>query len=144
MKIERAEEDRLFCHHTIEHFLDVARLMTIYCLEDNLPFSKDVIYATALLHDIGRGLQYEEGIPHEEAGVRIAEQILGDCGYEAEEIACILQAIGAHRKKQDDPAEVTLGELLYKADKACRPCYACKARELCNWPVEKQNLQILY
>ena len=47
--------------------------------------SKDIIYATALLHDLGRADQYEKGISHEEAGAILAEEILTDCGYTREE-----------------------------------------------------------
>ena len=35
-KIQKLEKDRIFCRHTPEHFLDVARLMYIYSLEDKL------------------------------------------------------------------------------------------------------------
>lgn len=44
----------------MEHFLDVARLMYIYNLEDQAGFSKEMIYAAGLLHDIGRYEQMEK------------------------------------------------------------------------------------
>ena len=47
-----AEEEREFCRHTVEHFLDVARLTYIFVLEAGLSVSREVIYAAALLHDI--------------------------------------------------------------------------------------------
>ena len=50
--LQEAEKDRIFCRHTMEHFLDVARLMYIYNLEDQAGFSKEMIYAAGLLHDI--------------------------------------------------------------------------------------------
>ena len=53
-KIQELESERIFCRHTPEHFLDVARLMYIYALEEHLELSKELIYAAALLHDIGR------------------------------------------------------------------------------------------
>ena len=31
--LQKAEEHRKFCNHTLEHFLDVARLMYIYSVE---------------------------------------------------------------------------------------------------------------
>ena len=49
-----AEKDRIFCRHTVEHFLDVARLMYLYNLEDSAGLEKELIYAAAFLHDIGR------------------------------------------------------------------------------------------
>ena len=32
--LQDAEKDREFCRHTMEHFVDVARLMYIYTLEE--------------------------------------------------------------------------------------------------------------
>ena len=52
--LQQAEKGRIFCRHTMEHFLDTARLMYIYNLEDGAPVKKDIIYAAALLHDLGR------------------------------------------------------------------------------------------
>ena len=52
------ESDRIFCRHTPEHFLDVARLTWIYILEERLDFSREIVYSAALLHDIGRARQY--------------------------------------------------------------------------------------
>ena len=66
--LQKAEEHRKFCNHTLEHFLDVARLMYIYSVEQELSISKEVIYAAAFMHDIGRIDQIEKGIPHEMAG----------------------------------------------------------------------------
>ena len=70
------KKDRIFCRHTPEHFLDVARLMYIYSLENKLNLSREIIYATALLHDIGRAQQYLSGISHDIAGAEIAGKIL--------------------------------------------------------------------
>ena len=49
-KIQELESERIFCRHTPEHFLDVARLMYIYALEEHLELSKERIYAAALLY----------------------------------------------------------------------------------------------
>ncbi len=35
-----------------------------------------MIYAAAILHDIGKSFQYEERIPHEIAGEKVASEIL--------------------------------------------------------------------
>ena len=79
------EADRIFCRHTPEHFLDVARLAYIFALERGLNCSRELIYCTALLHDIGRVRQYMDGTPHDEAGVQIAEQILSDLAFSSAE-----------------------------------------------------------
>ena len=43
-KIQELESERIFCRHTPEHFLDVARLMYIYALEEHLELPKELIY----------------------------------------------------------------------------------------------------
>ena len=60
-RLQQLEIDRKFCGHDIEHFLSVARISYLMILEKRLPVSKDIIYATALLHDLGRADQYEKG-----------------------------------------------------------------------------------
>ena len=61
-KLAQLEKDRIFCNHNMEHFLDMARIAYIMVLEEGLLYSKEIIYAIGLLHDIGRVKQYEEGI----------------------------------------------------------------------------------
>ena len=96
-KLQLLETDREFCRHTPEHFLDVARLAYIRALEENAPVSKELVYCTALLHDIGRARQYEDGTPHDEAGAAIAGQILNELGFSMEEMEAIIAAIRGHR-----------------------------------------------
>ena len=84
--IEDAEQDRIFCRHGMEHCLDVARILYIMVLERNLPYRKDMIYATALLHDIGRYEEYRGQVSHHEAGGRLAKIILSECGFSQEEV----------------------------------------------------------
>lgn len=140
-EIGRLEEDRIFCRHDVKHFLDVARIAYIENLEQGSGTPKELIYAAALLHDIGRHLQYTEGISHEEASARLAETILEDCGFTGEERKEILQAIRLHRNP--GTAEKTdLAGLLYRADKKSRACGFCEVRERCNWPEEKKNLKL--
>ncbi len=136
-----AEADRQFCRHSMEHLLDVARILYILGLEDGVDLSKEVLYAAALLHDVGRQEQSTAGTPHEVAGARLAGEILRDCGFSETETAAIQQAILSHRKTG---AEDWLCRSLYRADKASRACYACPAAADCNWLPEKKNLQIAY
>lgn len=143
-KLQDAEKDRIFCRHTMEHFLDVGRLMYIYSLENGAEIRKDVIYAAALLHDIGRYEQIAEGTPHDIASARIAEGIMKDCGFTPEEIQAIQNAILGHRKKESLTSEDSLTAYLYRADKKSRNCFACPAEPACDWSVEKKNLWIEY
>lgn len=138
-----AEQDRQFCRHDMQHFLDVARLGWILCLEGKLDISKDMVYAAALLHDIGRGMQYREGISHDEASVILAGQILPECGFSATETKEICDAIAGHRMSSEvTESRSDLGEILEEADHASRSCFACEAEPECYWPKDKKNLKI--
>lgn len=152
-----AEKDRVFCRHNLSHFIDVARLSYIFSLERGFLIPKEEIYAAALLHDIGRWKQYQDGTPHDIASADLAETILCDVGFSVDERARILGAILEHRgrseKMQDQvdkkqKMEGVLGkelsEILYDADKISRNCYGCPAKEECNWPEEKKNWQIIW
>ena len=96
-RLEALEQERPFCRHQMTHLLDVARIAYIRSLENALDLDKEVIYAAALLHDIGKSLQYEKKIPHEISGVEIAERILSslpaELSFSAEEMQMILTAI---------------------------------------------------
>ena len=140
-KIQELERDRIFCRHTPEHFLDVARLMYIYSLEEKLDISRDIIYAAALLHDIGRAQQYTFDIPHDAAGVKIAGEILAELPFTEQEKEEILSAIGHHRAEDGGNA---LALLLYKADKKSRNCFLCSQVSECYWSSEKKNMKIEY
>ena len=143
-RLEKLEEDRIFCRHQMPHLLDVARIAWIRNLEEGLGFSKDVVYAAAILHDIGKSLQYEEKIPHEIAGVEIAEQILAglpqEFSFSDAEKKQILTAIKGHRWLREDAEP--LERLLYESDKASRMCFACPAEAQCDWSKEKKNMEI--
>ena len=73
------EAKRVFCGHDMAHFLDVARLAYIFTMEEGLKIQKERIYVTALLHDIGRHIQYLTGEPHQQAGLPIAQEIIKEC-----------------------------------------------------------------
>ncbi len=142
-KLSKAEEERKFCHHDFTHFLDVARIAYIKNLEQKRKISKEIIYATAFLHDIGKCFQYQQGIPHEVASAKIAQEILDDgvqlLDHQKEEI---IQAIKEHRKETDHMS--TLGRLLYESDKLSRACYKCPVQKECNWSEEKKNHVVVY
>lgn len=143
-RLEELEKTRIFCRHQTEHLLDVARIAYILNLEGGLGLSRDLIYAAALLHDIGKSRQYEEGIPHETASADLAERILSDMpsdlAFTAEEQLQILTAIRGHRKPRSGAGP--LESLLYKSDKMSRTCFACPAEPECNWDSAKKNTEI--
>lgn len=134
-QIRDSEKGRIFCPHDTEHFLAVSRIAYILVLEEQLSVKKDVIYAAGFLHDIGRGKQYAEGIPHEEAGISIAADILSDSPYDMKERETILLLLGSHRRPDSDK----LSCLFSRADKLSRDCRNCRAKEECYWPEEKKN-----
>lgn len=138
---EQAEQDRIFCRHGMEHFLDVARIGCILNYEKRLGIEKELIYAAALLHDIGRHVQYRDGTPHEKASAELAPQILEECGFKAAEREAVLEAIIRHRDTAA-AVEANLNGLLYLADKASRPCFCCSVEEECNWKNENKNITI--
>lgn len=140
-KICELEQNRIFCGHDISHFLDVARLAYIENLERGLNISKELIYAAALLHDIGRNLEYLEGIPHDKASAMLAGDILKDCGFDAQEQNEIITAIEQHRTAETANKDDLAG-LIYRADKKSRLCLFCKAEKLCNWSSRMKNLNL--
>lgn len=168
-RIDELEHDRAWCRHGLSHLLDVARIAWIDCVEaaprdPAASLSRELVYAAALLHDIGRAEQYETGTPHDEAGERIAIEILGtvepDARFDAGERSAIAFAVRGHRRKADgdagavampgrrrpdgeDPCAEALQRVIARADKASRACFACPARATCNWPDAKKNLTVV-
>lgn len=140
-RLKFLEQDRIYCKHGLEHLLDVCRIAYIHVLERKLAFSKDLIYGAGLLHDIGRTLEYEEGIPHNEASVHLAQKILPQCGYSGYDIRTICDAIGAHREM--DGGDNGLAKLLYEADKTSRLCFVCGTEKSCKWREEEKNKGVL-
>lgn len=141
------EKDRAFCRHDMEHLLDVARICTILCYQEGLignDISMELIYATAMLHDIGRHRQNMDGTPHDLAGARIAEEGLRDCKFGEHEVEVVIDAIMSHRNNRNAPdgAISRFADIFRAADKKSRTCYRCDAREECKWPKEKMNLKV--
>ena len=122
--IEEYEKNRQFCLHGIEHSLDVARICYIICLENQLGYSKELIYAMALLHDIGRALEYKGLGVHHEEGARLAESIL------------------CHKMSQEPDG--SLRWLLFKSDKLSRSCHSCRMYRECYWNEELKNKTVVY
>lgn len=140
---QKAEVERRFGHHDLIHFLDVARIGEIINLESKLGLAREWVYAAALLHDMGRHVQYEDGTPHELASAEIAPEILRDCGFDDYETDVIIDAIKSHRDASVS-GEDNLRGVLYRADKASRLCFACDVAQECNRSDDKRNLVIRY
>lgn len=146
-RIGELEADRIYCCHQLEHLLDVARIAWIKYLEDEgklCRMQKTDMYVCALLHDIGRAQQYEHGVSHVEAGVKLAKQILEDIAYPEKRREEILQAIGMHRKKDEilKSGVRNLSYYIVQADHLSRSCFSCKAIDTCKWSKENRNQYI--
>ena len=139
-RIETHERDRRLCRHNLAHFLDVARIAAILADEEGLSLNRDLIYTTALLHDIGRFIQYENGTPHEQASHDLATGLLRHLDFSPEDQSVILDAILSHRTA----GRRGFNAVFYQADKKSRACYGCAAQAECNWNDEKKNLEITY
>ena len=143
-RLEELERERIFCCHQMTHLLDVARIAYILNMEQDMGLEKEVIYAAAVLHDIGKYAQYEDGTPHEQSGEKIAAEILDtlpeEAAFSEEEKCMILTAIRGHRKLRADAEP--LERLLYTSDKASRMCFACPAEDECDWSAEKKNMEL--
>lgn len=138
-KNELAEKERSFCRHNMAHFLDVARIAMILNQREDYGIEPEIIYAAALLHDIGRWKQYLDGTPHEKASAELSSEILFKSGFDDEETKEIIAAIASHRTP-DIRGERSLKGLLYRADKDSRACFACEMEKECNWKNERKNL----
>lgn len=137
-----AEKDRKFCRHNMGHFLDVARIAMILNESEKYNISPEMVYAAALLHDIGRWKQYEDGTAHEKVSAQLAPEILKKCGFSEKETNVIITAVLNHRNagiKEDKD----LNGLLYRADKLSRACFACEMEKECDWKKDKKNLLLI-
>lgn len=169
LELEEKERDRKYCRHGREHIFAVARLMWIFCLEksDAGKMSKELVYAAAFLHDLGRGSTKKE---HAEKSAELAGRLLPLCGYSDAETAMVQSAICMHGqvkktygtweeiqrevsevvkngsenellcglKEEQQRQAVWLSEVLLKADHDSRDCYACAAREGCYWSEKRK------
>lgn len=138
-KLNKFEENRVFCKHNIEHFLDLARIAYIEVLEKGLNYNKEVIYAIALLHDIGRVLEYENKTPHNKGSVIMAKDILKEIGFSGEEKSIIMKCIESHREEGD----LELAKIICKSDKLSRKCFSCEVEKECYWDKHKKNTKII-
>lgn len=130
------EVNRRFCRHDMDHFLSVARIMLLCAAEEEIEIPKALVYATALLHDIGRIAQYESGADHAGASAAFASEILRTCGFSEAEVARSVLAIQSHNSGGTSDH---LSRLLQYADKMSRNCFCCSAYQDCYWPEAQKN-----
>lgn len=150
-EIKQHEEDRIYCHHELEHGLDVCRIAWILYLEQclekeasEIKWQKDQFYVTGLLHDIGRARQYAAGEHHSIAGVKLAKEILAQIDYPAEWTEEALQIIGEHHgREKKNPDKERIGYYIERADHLSRNCFCCAAADTCKWSETERNQTIL-
>ena len=96
--------------HGLDHVERVTRLcQTIGACEHA---DMEILLPAALLHDIGRPAEKENGIPHEAEGARIAEKFLRSIGYNVDLIPPITHAIRTHRfRSKETPGTLKPGYL---------------------------------
>ena len=140
-KNKESEKERIFCHHDLNHLLDVCRISWILNLEEELSIDKEKIYAAGLLHDIGRWMEYETGWDHAIVSGELAEGIMDRCGFSDDEKTYIIDAIKSHRKKEHS---TDLSRILYRADKLSRPCFNCEAIGQCKRFKQAEKPFLLY
>ena len=129
--LQRAERDRAFCSHDLQHFLDVARIAWTVLLERGVaaPYA-DALSGGEILGTVEQDKRFSSGE---------CEQVLAAIAHHRTSAGC---AGGASAEGVCSAG--ALADALRYADKAARACYACPARELCNWPDGKKNLTITW
>ena len=128
----------------MEHFVSVARIAQIINLRENLHLGEELIYATALLHDIGRAEQYRTGADHAEVSAKLAPELIRSAGFNVTEEYMIVAAIREHRNAEMlNNMQEPLSYAIYLADKLSRSCFYCDAFDRCNKDYEKRNLELL-
>jgi uncharacterized protein len=101
--------------HGLDHVLRVEYLCEVIGVEENAEM--EVVLPAALLHDIARPLERQTGIPHEEAGARMAEDYLRSIRYREKSIRKIAHAIRTHRYRSIKKPETLEARILSDADK---------------------------
>ena len=104
---------------------------------------KDLFYTCALLHDIGRAVQYETGVHHSIAGQELARQVLEDVQAPASWLGLILDVVAEHSHGEFSEGDRSLEYYIMKADHDCRLCFGCQASDSCKWSDEEMNHSII-
>ncbi len=104
---------------TGSHGMDHVERVTALCEQIGRAEGADpsILIPAALLHDIARPLEKEQGIPHEQEGARLAVEYLGSIGYDARKIPAIAAAIRTHRFRSENRPATLEAQILSDADK---------------------------
>ncbi|MCD8156081.1 MAG: HD domain-containing protein [Clostridiales bacterium] len=155
-EVQEDERERIYCHHELEHGLDVARIAWILCIENSVTNAQDMdadrtereerkdrIYVAGLIHDIGRSAQCRTGEHHAIAGVRLARQILTEVGYPREwidEVCCFIREHHGRQYRYEDKSAISY--YIERADQLSRNCFCCPAADTCKWEESEKNRSI--
>lgn len=101
--------------HGMDHTERVTRLCRMIGQREGADM--DILIPAALLHDIARPLEKEQGLPHEEEGARMAEAFLISIHYNSRFIPAISAAIRTHRFRSHEPPGSLEARILSDADK---------------------------
>ncbi|MDD6193938.1 MAG: HD domain-containing protein [Lachnospiraceae bacterium] len=149
--LQELEQDRIYCGHNLEHFMAVGRIAEQVAAANRLLLSKEVIWGAALLHDMGRVEQYQQGISHEKASEAFAREILFSLNWEASDIDVVCEAVSSHGHRQcaQDRWErmselVSLTEVISFADQFSRKCYQCTVADTCKWTEEEKIKRVYF
>ncbi|MBL7213960.1 MAG: HD domain-containing protein [Desulfobacteraceae bacterium] len=101
-------------HHNFDHVLrDLYRALVIAA--DEAPVHYSTLIPSVLLHDIGFSDPSFERLGHDVAGAHLAEDLLGELGYEQMLVEAVSHCIRAHKGKAELP-ETLEAKILYDAD----------------------------
>jgi uncharacterized protein len=101
--------------HGMDHIGRVTRLCEVIGMREHA--NMDILIPAALLHDIARPIEKEQGIPHETGGAKIAEEYLRSIRYDETCISGITHAIRTHRYRSTTKPLTLEARILSDADK---------------------------
>ncbi|MDD1686336.1 HD domain-containing protein [Methanoregula sp.] len=101
--------------HGLDHIERVTALCEQIGREEHADMA--ILIPAALLHDIARPLEKEQGLPHEQEGARMAEEFLRSIQYDARCIPAIAAAIRTHRYRSKERPAAPEAQILSDADK---------------------------
>jgi uncharacterized protein len=101
--------------HTLDHTRRVYTLSRR--IGEDLPISRRVVQAAALLHDVGRLKESEIGVSHSILSGEMSKPLLQELGYTSTEIEQITEAIRTHRFSEGIEPTSLEGKILSDADK---------------------------